>query len=266
MSTEKKEKMITITTSEGVKEIPENTRLDFEPMVFKPFGKTTRINSAALAKAIRIQFQKKFHDCCGCIIEAIPPQNNLAVTLFFQNNAKDIEPGKFKNLVNYTGDRPAKKDITQMMGYVNKQRSGKIYELNDETKLFLSDYMFGGRSGNPLKNTSKWDSLIFERRVPAGPVYAYGAENVIIGVRGLNLQLLCKALYGNEMIISTTLNADGKAEIESSESAYYECRPSKMLPDGTFMINIEQFDREMVDQYTRTENPQIAQSFGVQMY
>ena len=61
MSTEKKEKMITITTSEGVKEIPENTKLDFEPMVFKPFGKTTRINSAALAKAIRIQFQKKFH-------------------------------------------------------------------------------------------------------------------------------------------------------------------------------------------------------------
>lgn len=262
----KKERTITITTNQGAKEIPESSRIEFEPVVFECFGKTTRIKASELSRMIRAQFQKKFHDCIGANI--IYNGQQFDVLLFFQNNDKPIEDGKFKNLINLqTVEGVKKTSIYDLNQVANRKKNGQTFTLNDETKLFLSDFMYGGRNANPVNDKGRWSKYLFERRTPASTMmYQYGAENIITAVTGLDIKVICRKLYGNIMITSTGYDENGTPYNVQTKNAYYELRYGKPLGSGDFMINIEQFDRDKVEELNQIENPQIIQSSGVQMY
>ena len=260
------EKTITVMTGKGEQQIPESSVLDFEPITFEAFGKTTRVNSYELARKIREMFQKKFHDVIGCNITWDGRYFNT--TLFFQNNTEPIPDGKIKNLINLQSREGINsKSLWDKNQIVQRKKAGDTFALNDATKLLLSDFMFGGRQVNNPKNKGVWVKNTFERRVPAPTaLYQYGAENIIIGVTGLDIKVICHKLYGNKIVTSTEYGEDGTAYNNQSKGAYYELRFGKLMQDGSVMINIEQFDRQKVEELTKKENPQIAMYSGVQMF
>lgn len=265
MGTEKK--TIKLETSEGIKEIDisQEPAFDVDPIEFESFGKTTRMSNIELAVAIREQLQKKFHDCCGCYVGFT---NNFEVTVFFENNATPVEAGKFKNLNNLTvNNNVDRKNLYAMNQMLQSRYAGKTFELNEATEYFISEYTFGGRQAY-MKNKKQWrQDHIRERRKPAGPMFQPNAESIILAVVGLDIRIICKKLlFGNKIVISTKEDADGKVYNKESKAAFYECRYAKPLPDGSFMINIEQFDSNKVDAIARRENPQFVQSAGILMY
>ena len=117
------EKTITLLTSEGEKEV-KKVEMDIEPIPFNAFGRTTRMSNIDLSKIIREQFQKSFHDLAGCYVGAAPG-GNLTVALYFENNAEDIAPGKFKNLTNVQANIGVnKKNLFSMKAALNKKIDG----------------------------------------------------------------------------------------------------------------------------------------------
>lgn len=262
----KNEKSYEVMSGNGKKDIKESDIVTFEPIPFEAFGKTTRINSYKLAQIIREQFQKKFHDVIGAFVGYAG--NNFTVTLFFQDNPDQIPVGKIKNLVNYqTNDGVDRKSLWEQSQMLKRRSTGKTFALNDATKLLLSDFMYGGKGANKPNNEKRWTESTFERRVPAPTsLYQYGAENIIIGVTNIDLKAICHKLFGNTIITSTKYDEDGTAYNTQSNGAFYEVRYSKPMPDGSFMINIEQFDRQKVEEYTKNENPQMVMGSGLQMF
>ena len=260
------EKMISVITGSGEKQIPESSILDFEPVTFEAFGKTTRVNSYELARMIREMFQKKFHDVIGANITW--DGRNFNTTLFFQNNTEPIPDGKIKNLINLqSAEGINSRSLWERNQLVQNKKSGETFALNDATKILLSDFMYGGRQANKPNNKQRWAQNTFERRVPAPTaLYQYGAENIIIGVTGLDIKVICHKLYGNKIVTSTEYDENGTAYNNQSKGAYYELRFGKMMQDGSVMINIEQFDRQKVEELVKKENPQIAMYSGVQMF
>ena len=259
-------KEIPVITGKGQETIPETASLDFEPIPFVSFGKTTRVNSYELAKMIREMFQKKFHDVIGANVTF--DGKNFNLTLFFQNNTEPIPDGKIKNLINLQSNEGINTNsIWEKNQMVQRKKSGETFALNEATKLLLSDFMYGGRNANKPNNKQRWVQNTFERRVPAPTaLYQYGAENIIIGVTGLDIKVVCHKLYGNQIVTSTEYNEDGTAINNQSRGAYYELRFGKYMQDGSIMINIEQFDRQKVEELVKKENPQIAMYSGVQMF
>lgn len=245
------------------KVIDENARLEWEPVPFKAFGKTTRINSRDLAVLIRQHFQKTFHDCKGCLISYT---DRFQVTLFFENNATPVEEGKIKNLVNLTtGQGVDSNDLFGQIQVLNRRYSGRTYELNEETKLLLSDFMYGGRKANNPKDKNKWNNYVTERRVPASnAIWQPNSESIIIAVTGLDIRVICQNLFGRKMV-TETITKDGEVTNVTSD-AFYEVRYSKAMPDTTFMINIEQFDKDAVEELNKKENPQMIQNYGLMMF
>lgn len=260
------ERTISVMTGSGEQQIPESSVLDFEPITFEAFGKTTRVNSYELAKMIREMFQKKFHDVIGCNI--VWDGRNFNTTLFFQNNTEPIPDGKIKNLINLQSNEGINsRSLWDRNQFVQRKVAGDTFALNDATKLLLSDFMYGGRQANKPNNKKAWSQNTFERKVPASPLlYQRGAENIIIGVTGLDIKVICHKLYGNTIVTSTEYDEEGSAYNNQSKGAFYELRFGKLMQDGSVMINIEQFDRQKVEELTKKENPQIAMYTGVQMF
>ena len=256
------EKTFTIITGEGVKEAKE-IKFEMEPIPFKAFGRTTRISNIELSKIIREQFQKMFHDCVGCLVNYT---NGFNVTLYFENNALDIPEGKFKNLINVqTTQGIDKNNLFERMGALQKRTTGITYELNDATKHVLSKFMYGGPKAHPVENKNDWKKYITERKIPAGNMWQPTSERIIVSVTGLDLRVILHELYGGTMVVSTVKDGDVVVN-KQSENVRYEVRYAKALPDGSFMINIEQFDKEEIENINKKENPQFVTNYGVLMY
>lgn len=261
----KNEKIYEVESGNGVKKIPESATYDFDPIAFEAFGKTTRINSYELAKMIREMFQKQFHDVIGAFVGYNGSTFN--VTLYFQNNAEPVPEGKIKNLVNLQSKVGFNSgNLWERNMALQRKKSGETFQLNDATKLLLSEFMYGGKRANKPNNKARWDQVTVERRVPAPTaLYQFGSENIIIAVSGLDIKLICHKLYGNTIVTSTEYE-NGSPINNQSKGAYYELRYGKAMQDGSIMINIEQFDRAKVEELVKKENPQIAMYSGLQMY
>lgn len=242
----------------------ENLTLDWEPEDFSIIGSFSRINSATLAHAITQKMKETFHDYSGTYIGW--DGRNFNVTLFFAPNNEPVPDGKIKNLINLTsGDGVNKKDLFNAMQYISRKYSGETYTLNDETKELLSDLMYGGRRAMPFNDKNKWNNVIFERREPANNMWERGAEKITIGVNGLDLRKICRLLYGSKMCTGTFVNAEGKT-VAKYAKAMYDVRYAKHKPeDGTFYINIDQFDPDVVEELNRKENSFVMPG-SIQMY
>lgn len=235
--------------------------LEWEPRSFKPFGKTTRINSKDLSIDIKEQFQQTFHELAGCLVTY---SRNFEVTLFFEKKVQPCPEGKISSLVDFTNSQGLNRNnLLDGMRYLNNKTSGKTFELNSETKTLLSDFMFGGRNAN-----RDWKQFVSERRMPTEPYnmnpnMPHG-ERILIAVTGFDIRLIIKAMYGSVMI-TDTYEKNGEI-VNVTADAMYEVRYAKPKPDGTFMINIEQFDVDKVRKLTEEENPVINNAYGFMMY
>ena len=243
----------------------------FEPDVFSAIGKVMRINSAELAKRLYARFRQTFHDLKGVYIA--PVMNNMTafnVEFFFQRNDAECGSEEIPNLENLATNNSKVTDVFERQKSIQNRKIGKTYALNNETKLLLSKYMYGGADYNKPTNGKIWnnDNIVKEVHVGGngyGAFHQYGTEYFLLRVSGLNLNVLLAELFGKNMITKTISDGNGE-DTNFSVAAAYQATFVKNCPDGTFMINITQFDRQAVEEEYIKENP-IPQGYGgVQMY
>ena len=254
--------------NQKVGSIPANARLEWSPLEFKTLGKFMRTTNDELSRLIREAYQETFHDLRGVNIMYAPP-SGFVIELFFELNQEPIEAGKIRNILDLT--EPVKGDLFTMMQVSQNKASGKKYTLNDETKLLLSDCMFGGRNAKDNKPKSKkWDERISEVHVS---LKSYGdmmyanrlePERILVKVVGLDINRVVQKLFGDDMIIKTITNGDSDTNIHAR--AKYIVRFIDSNSNGTYNIHIEQFDADAVKQHILKKNPQIQMGYGVVMW
>jgi hypothetical protein len=241
---------------EMVGSIPADAFLQWSPTPFKAFGATTRINSGVLARMIYASFRKTFHDLRGANIAFI--NGNFVLELYFENNTENMKEGSIRNLVNLVAPDPNNGSNTTNLyvrkRIVNNRNYGKTFTLNDETKLLLSDFMYGGRDNNkPTSN--RWNNYIHEVHIPISDAYYRRGERILLRVVGLDLRKVLQMLYGRLMVTETISQGNGK-DMNYRAVAFYEPRYIKACTnDPTFILNIEQFDKGAVEEFTARENP-----------
>lgn len=249
--------------------ITEDSKLVFTPTNFRAIGKVTRISNAELARLIKQQFQQTFHDLVGVMI-APPQQGTLFNVVFRFEDVKDAVPeGKIKNLVNLINPQQGTKtNFFAKQEIINNKISGKTYDLSDETKLLLSDFMFGGR------NVNKPGSKVWKLGTPGcvvneihqslsrDPRYNWGTQRIYVTVGGLDLRTILRAIYGNSMVVGTDKNDDNSI-VNYNAKALYDAQMGKFNPDGTYMINVQQFDKDAVAEIVQRENPQYVYDSGM---
>ncbi len=244
--------------------IPANSEFVFEATPFESLGHTTRITNQRLCEIIKEKFSGTFHDLRGVMINFCNGQ--FFTEFYFEENGEQLKPGQIKNVVNLVaGNTKNDKSFLQGQQKIYNKLSGKLYGLNDETKLLLSDYLFGGRKANPVGDIKKWNNFIHPIEVgmrnayPGMPIYPGNAHQTFIQVTGFDLRtILRKVVFGDSMVTKTMNNGDGTMSNVTSK-AFYEARYIKPLPgvNGVFVMNIEQFDKDAVERYTAFENPMI---------
>lgn len=244
-------------------------KLDWQPIPFQSFGKTTRINSADLAREIYKELSLTFHEVKGCNIIAAP-NNQFITEVYFERNTEPLPENKImslESLIEPVG-AGANNNLYYKQRVLQNRHDGKAYTLNEETRILLSDLMFGGR--NAMKPTDKkWDNEAYVREIhiPANDPFAYRGRNIeriLLRVTGFDLRKILQKLYGRDMVVKTATTDDKDVNFRSL--AYYEPRFIKAKPDGTFIMNIEQFDKAAVEEIVMKENPMPQFNIGVQMY
>ena len=192
----------------------DSLRVDIEPMEFEPIGETLRIDSKTLAEQISAMFKSIFFDYAGTSIRY---ENGHFITqLFFKDNGKPEDTGdpRVKSVINLTDpiDNTNLNDISffDKKRIINNRYNTKLYDLTDETKEFLSQFLYGGKNNNKPNNKKAWAQKLTDIRTPLGNGYmnmfnqGYRAEEVALRVSGVNLFPILKTLYGDKMIARLT--------------------------------------------------------------
>jgi hypothetical protein len=243
--------------------------IKWQPETFEAFGKTTRINSAELSSKICAHFRQTFHEIKGCNL-VVMPNNQIGVELYFERNTEPLPAGKIMNLESLVDPvgTGSKNNLYERMNVVQNRAKGKTFTLNNETKLLLSKFMFGGKNANLPNNKKVWgnENVLREIHIPVNDPFrrAYNTDRILVRVFGLDIRRILQELYGRDIITKTVANDAGDTNYRSE--ARYEVRFIKGNPDGTFVMNIEQFDLAAVEKIFVQENPIPQQYLGVQMY
>ena len=241
--------------------------LKWQPETFEAFGKTTRVNSADLSRKICAHFKQTFHELKGCNM-VVAPNGQIAVELFFERNTEPLPAGKIMNLDSLIDPVSGKGNLYERMQVTQNRRAGKVFTLNNETKLLLAKFMFGGKNANLPNNNKGWgnDAVLREVHIPVTDPFrrGYGTDRVLVRVSGLDIHRILQELYGRDIITKTVATESGDTNYRSE--ARYEVRFIKALVDGSFVMNIEQFDAAEIEKIFMKENPIPQQYLGVQMY
>ena len=244
--------------------------LEWQPEAFEAFGKTTRINSAELSRKICAHFKQTFHELKGCNM-IILPNGQISVELFFERNSETLPSGKIMNLDSLvdpigTGSR---NNMYERMNVVQNRRMGKTFTLNNETKLLLSKFMYGGTNANLPNNNKVWgnENVLREIHIPVTDPFrkGYGTDRILVRVSGLDIRRILQELYGDDIVTRTIAHESGEDTNFRSKARYEVCF-IKAMPDGSFIMNIEQFDLAAIEKIFMQENPIPQQYLGVQMY
>ena len=248
-------------------------QLEWDAIPFEAFGKTTRISSVELSRLIHAAFGKTFHELKGVNILAI--NNQFIVEMYFQRNNEPVPEGKIINLDSMTSPIGVggNNNLYIKNQIVQNKRNGFTYSLNNETRLLLSKFMYQGKEANK-PNNKKWntstDPNAFVREIHApvqNPLMYRGnnIEEVYLRVTGFDLNRILQELYGGVIITKTVSNGEGK-DINYKSTARYQPRFARANTDRTFILNIEQFDKEAVEDIMMRENPMMQNYNGIQMY
>jgi hypothetical protein len=157
-----------------------------------------------------------------------------------------------------------------MARVIRNKAIGRTYELNDETKLLLSDFMRGGRKAN-MPNSKNWARCVSEIHYPNNtiswngiPQYN-GGDDMLIVVRGFDIYALLRLIYGSDMVTMTNHSVDGK-EVNIHATAFYAIQYIKTNVKGLPVFVVTQADKEAVERESIAENPYMSQNIGVQMF
>ena len=246
--------------------IPEDARIESVPSSFKTIGKFTMINSDELSKLIYAQFAGVFHDLKGVNIKYI--DNRFVPEFYFEVNTETLPDNKIRNLINLTTPvRENKFNLYYRNAVVQNKLHGKVFTLNDETKLLLSDFMYGGRDANK-PNNKKWNNFISEVRMPANHFdpFAKNVDRIFVCVTGFDPKRLLQFKFGRDMIVNTTKDPETGDDQNFHANALYEMYFVKMNLDGTFLVRIDQFDEVAMEQLATKVNPQLQNLSAIKFY
>lgn len=243
--------------------------LKWQPETFEAFGKTTRVNSAELSRKIYAHFKQTLHELKGVNIIMLA-NAQIGVEMFFERNTEPLPAGKIMSLdslVDPVGSG-SRNNLYERMQVTQNRRMGKTFTLNNETKLLLSKFMYGGKNANLPNNNKVWgnENVLREVHIPVNDPFrrGYNTDRILVRVFGLDIRRILQELYGKDIITKTVANESGDTNYRSE--ARYEVRFVKYINDGTFVMNIEQFDSAAIEQIFMKENPIPQMYLGVQMY
>lgn len=240
--------------------------LAWQPESFEAFGKTTRINSADLSRKIYAHFKQTLHELKGVNVIVLA-NNQIGVEMFFERNLEELPAGKIMSLDSLV-NTSSKSNLYERVQARDNGLRGKTFTLNNETRLLLSKFMFGGTNA-ALPNNKVWSdkNVLREVHMPVNNPYlrGYNTDRFLVRVSGFDIRRILHELYGKDIVIKTVANEDGN-DVNYRSDARYEVRFVKANPDGTFIMNIEQFNPSAVEEFFIKENPIPQQYLGVQMY
>ena len=245
--------------------ISEFAELQWTPVSFKAFGKIMRTTNRLLASAIREYYSKTFHDLRGVNIVYEPSRAQFFTEFFFSKNINQCPSNKIDNLRDLTTISGTDKHSLYYQKQVIENRSmGRHYTINDKTRLLLSDIMFGGRNANK-PNAKVWNQphVIDEITVPTSSLgFNPRAVDILVRVAGgvFDFHRILSKLFGGRMIVETKSFVDDAGNTRNkniSVEAAYEARYIKPVPNEPFVftMNIEQFDKNGVEELVLKENP-----------
>ena len=237
--------------------IPANSRIVADIVPFKAIGEIMRISNTELCAIINSYFRPIFHDYVGSYI--IPDISGMArIELVFEHNPEPINSDlKIANVVDLTNTHV--NDLYARARAIQYRSMGKHYTLNPETKLLLSDIMYGGRDGNKATDDKRWKQNLREHPESLNSIHPNlirpGTEHSYVIVSNVDPKLLVREIFGHTMVISTKNTNNGEVE-NINAKAYYEVRIAKILPGiNNFMLDIIRFDVGGVEQESARENP-----------
>ena len=212
--------------------------------------------------AIRIHeiFKKIFNDLAFVYIE--PKFNGIgrpwdfSVKFTFEKNAVPATDGKIDNLINLTTvDNSNRNDLYAIKQSQYFKSKSIIYELSDETKMYLAEFMpdyLIDKFKNP--KSKNWKNVIRQTITPTtfGPFKK--SDRIFLEVSGISLEKLLEKIYGNTMLISSMSSDNTKVNTKAVKCVYRVDmldggRPIKPLGGnmGVFNVFINRYDEELVE-------------------
>jgi len=242
---------------------------------FKSFGNFMRTTNKDLSELIKAKFQGIFHELRGVMITYQPTPNgrmDFFTEFYFEKNMDPLPEGKIESILDLSKPGAVTDSYFDSVKRVYSRSEGKSFTLNNETRILLSDFMYGGRNANK-KNSKSWeqniDSIVLNvgASYPGQAMYRNNAQEVLIKVKNLNLKAILRALYGPTMVVETGRNAKGET-VSYTAKAYYDVRYIKPLAaNGIFSMNVEQFDPDEVARIDAMENPTMyVRPMGLQFF
>ena len=259
----------------GNKKPTKTIHVDWEAEEFKPFGHIMRVNSIDLARSISRRYAKVFHDYKGCNIICGAP-NQFFVQMVFEYNPAPVPEGKYRALVNVldrsdikTSNSFIRMQALQPAAIQQNQKTPDVFQLTEEAKQILSDCTYPHKNGDRFwKDTT---SCIHSQAAPVS--YGYGApmmpgaDKITVVFTGLSLRSVLKKLFKNSMIKGLERDKNGENVVRISGDTLYEARFIKVKPsDGSFYMNIEQFDRQTTEELIAEEYPNYNINFSNIVY
>lgn len=235
--------------------IPADSRISADIVPFKAIGKTMRISNVDLSAIINSYYRPIFHDYVGSYI--IPDVGGKpGAELVFERNPEPVSDSKITNVIDLTDTHV--NDLCERVKAIQYRSMGKHYTLNPETKLLLSDVLYGGRAGNKVTDAKRWKQNLREQPQSLNSMHPNlirpGTEHSYVIVSNVDLRLLVREIFGYTMVVSTK-NTNGEVENVNAK-AYYDVRLAKILPGANnFMLDVIQFDVGGVEQAAAKENP-----------
>lgn len=219
-----------------------------------------------MSRKIYAHFKQTLHELKGVNVIVLA-NNQIGVEMFFERNLEELPAGKIMSLDSLV-NTSSKSNLYERVQARDNGLRGKTFTLNNETRLLLSKFMFGGTNA-ALPNNKVWSdkNVLREVHMPVNNPYlrGYNTDRFLVRVSGFDIRRILHELYGKDIVIKTVANEDGN-DVNYRSDARYEVRFVKANPDGTFIMNIEQFNPSAVEEFFIKENPIPQQYLGVQMY
>lgn len=162
----------------------EKVTLNVEPAAFPGTMKTALTTTNALVKAIYAMFQGVNNDFEGCTLEPNRANGQLELTLYFTDKPM-VGGNKIKNVTNVVNNDPTASPMERIRA-VNVRNSNRLFDLTDDTKDILEDFIFG-----PRNQKINWKQHLIEK-TDRGQV----GYRVYVAVVGIDISKVLKKLYG----------------------------------------------------------------------
>jgi hypothetical protein len=246
------------TKTYGALGLDAKSSLDWDIFEGSKVGNTYIYTDGELSIEIRERLQKTFHDCIG--IQINPEFNGIfPVSIVFKYNTQQCPEDKIRSLIDVTKIRKSdgKPSFLDAKRTQLNAVNGTKYVLNDETKLLLAEFMFGGKKAN-MPDSKNWDHNV--RQVINQVVSPYGVPgtnnyvDIYVEVMNVNFRALLRKLFGKSLVVSTSKDENGQT-INYTSSAKYDAHQTRRNIDGTFNIKITQFDEAAVERLYAKNNP-----------